>query len=237
MKIAAGAAKALLHLHDVADPPIIYHNMKASNILLDENYNPKLSDFGLKKQTRVMGAYGCYAPEYAFTRQFTKTTDVYSFGVLLLELITGRKAVDITRPKNEQYVADWAAHLFKDKRKYPTMVDPFLNGNYPIKGLHQVLAIANMCLQYEASSRPLMSDIVTAIEYLIKPESDCSEPLEQSFISDQLISLDHEKLNFQSIPGSSRMQSAAMSLDDESFQSSASEIEICGALMEEDEDA
>lgn len=107
MKIATGAAKGLEHLHDIASPPIIYRVMKASNILLDENYNSKLSDFGLEKNTRVMGAYGCYAPEYAFTRQLTKTTDVYSFGVLLLELITGRKAIDLTRPKNEQYIAHW----------------------------------------------------------------------------------------------------------------------------------
>ncbi|KAK8968499.1 Serine/threonine-protein kinase [Platanthera guangdongensis] len=117
MKIATGAAKGLEHLHDVANPPVIYRDMKASNILLDEDYNPKLSDFGLAKlgpvgdkthvSTRVMGTYGYCAPEYALTGQLTRMSDVYSFGVLLLELITGRKAIDLTRPKDEQHLAHW----------------------------------------------------------------------------------------------------------------------------------
>ncbi|KAH0454378.1 hypothetical protein IEQ34_016302 [Dendrobium chrysotoxum] len=235
MKIAAGAAKGLEYLHDVVNPPIIYRDMKASNILLDENYNPKLSDFGLEKPTRVMGTYGCYAPEYAFTRQLTKTTDVYSFGILLLELITGRKAIDIARTKNEQYLAHWAAPLFKDRRKYPRMADPLLNGNYPIKGLYQALAIANMCLQYEASSRPLMSDVVTAIEYLVKPEIDCSEPLEKPSLPHQSMPSNHENLKFEQIPCNSRRRTSTRSLDDECFQSLSSEIESCGNLREEGE--
>ncbi|XP_020692141.2 probable serine/threonine-protein kinase PBL7, partial [Dendrobium catenatum] len=235
MKIAAGAAKGLEYLHDVVKPPIIYRDMKASNILLDENYNPKLSDFGLEKPTRVMGTYGCYAPEYAFTRQLTKTTDVYSFGILLLELITGRKAIDIARTKNEQYLAHWAATFFKDRRKYPRMADPLLNGNYPIKGLYQALAIANMCLQYEASSRPLMSDVVTAIEYLVKPEIDCSELLEKPSLPHQLMPSNHENLKFQKIPCNSRRRTSTRSLDDECFQSISSEIESCGNLREEGE--
>ncbi|PSS01487.1 Serine/threonine-protein kinase [Actinidia chinensis var. chinensis] len=107
MKIAAGAAKGLEYLHDKANPPVIYRDLKSSNILLDEGYHPKLSDFGLAKlgpvgdkthvSTRVMGTYGYCAPEYAMTGQLTLKSDVYSFGVVFLEIITGRKAIDNNR--------------------------------------------------------------------------------------------------------------------------------------------
>lgn len=125
MKIAAGAAKGLEYLHDIASPPVIYRDLKASNILLDEEFNPKLSDFGLAKlgpvgdmshvSTRVMGTYGYCAPEYALTGQLTKMSDVYSYGVMLLELITGRKAIDTTKPTREQMLVRWVSFELKCK--------------------------------------------------------------------------------------------------------------------------
>nr|DAD34156.1 TPA_asm: hypothetical protein HUJ06_004796 [Nelumbo nucifera] len=120
MKIAAGAAKGLEYLHDKANPPVIYRDFKSSNILLDEGFHPKLSDFGLAKlgpvgdkshvSTRVMGTYGYCAPEYAMTGQLTVKSDVYSFGVVFLELITGRKAIDSTRAHGEQNLVTWVIH-------------------------------------------------------------------------------------------------------------------------------
>ncbi|XP_034678200.1 probable serine/threonine-protein kinase PBL23 isoform X1 [Vitis riparia] len=176
MKIAEGAARGLEYLHDTANPPVIYRDFKASNILLDEDFNPKLSDFGLAKlgptgdkthvSTRVMGTYGYCAPEYALTGQLTTMSDVYSFGVVLLEIITGRRVIDNSRPTEEQNLVTWAQPLLKDRRKFTLMADPLLEGNYPIKGLYQALAVAAMCLQEEASIRPLMSDVVMALEYL-----------------------------------------------------------------------
>ena len=121
MKIAAGAAKGLEYLHDKANPPVIYRDLKCSNILLDEEYNPKLSDFGLAKlgpvgdkthvSTRVMGTYGYCAPEYAMTGQLSIKSDVYSFGVVLLEIITGRKAIDSSKSKGEQNLVQWVREL------------------------------------------------------------------------------------------------------------------------------
>ncbi|KAI3971990.1 hypothetical protein MKX01_030191 [Papaver californicum] len=182
MKIAQGAAKGLEYLHDVANPPVIYRDFKASNILLDEDFSPKLSDFGLAKlgptgdkshvSTRVMGTYGYCAPEYALTGQLTTKSDVYSFGVVFLEIITGRRAIDNSRPPNEQNLVTWAQPLFKDRRKFTLMADPLLEGNYPIKGLYQALAIAAMCLQEESTTRPLISDVVTALEYLAAPKQE-----------------------------------------------------------------
>lgn len=176
MKIAVGAAKGLEYLHEIANPPVIYRDFKASNILLDEEFNPKLSDFGLAKlgptgdkshvSTRVMGTYGYCAPEYALTGQLTTKSDVYSFGVVFLEIITGRRVIDNARPSSEQNLVTWAQPLFRDRRKFTLMADPVLEGKYPIKGLYQALAVAAMCLQEEASTRPLISDVVTALEYL-----------------------------------------------------------------------
>ncbi|XP_061370401.1 probable serine/threonine-protein kinase PBL23 [Gastrolobium bilobum] len=178
MKIAEGAAKGLEYLHDVANPPVIYRDFKASNILLDENFSPKLSDFGLAKlgptgdkthvSTRVMGTYGYCAPEYASTGQLSTKSDVYSFGVVFLEIITGRRVLDYSRPSEEQNLVTWAQPLFKDKRNFTFMADPLLEGNYPKKGLDQALAVAAMCLQEEADTRPLISDVVTALDVLAK---------------------------------------------------------------------
>lgn len=130
MKIAGGAAKGLEYLHDIANPPVIYRDFKASNILLDEEYNPKLSDFGLAKvgpvgdkshvSTRVMGTYGYCAPEYALTGQLTTMSDVYSFGVVFLEIITGRRAIDMSKPSSEQHLVHWVClspHIYRERVK------------------------------------------------------------------------------------------------------------------------
>ncbi|KAK1315979.1 Serine/threonine-protein kinase PBS1 [Acorus calamus] len=186
MKIAAGAAKGLEYLHDKANPPVIYRDFKSSNILLDEGFHPKLSDFGLAKlgpvgdkthvSTRVMGTYGYCAPEYAMTGQLTLKSDVYSFGVVFLELITGRKAIDNTRAAGEQNLVAWARPLFKDRRKFPKMADPLLEGRYPMRGLYQALAVAAMCLQEQATTRPLIGDVVTALSYLASQTYDPNAP-------------------------------------------------------------
>jgi serine/threonine-protein kinase PBS1 len=117
VKIAVGVAKGLTYLHDVADPPVIYRDMKAANVLLDEDFNPKLSDFGLAKlapvgdhthiSTRVMGTYGYAAPDYVLSGKLTVKSDIYSFGVLLLELITGRRIYDSNKVREEQNLLSW----------------------------------------------------------------------------------------------------------------------------------
>ncbi|AES81778.1 putative protein kinase RLK-Pelle-RLCK-VIIa-1 family [Medicago truncatula] len=182
MKIAAGAAKGLEYLHDKANPPVIYRDLKCSNILLGEGYHPKLSDFGLAKlgpvgenthvSTRVMGTYGYCAPEYAMTGQLTLKSDVYSFGVVLLEIITGRKAIDYSKSAAEQNLVAWARPLFKDRRKFSQMADPMLQGQYPSRGLYQALAVAAMCVQEQANMRPVIADVVTALSYLALQKHD-----------------------------------------------------------------
>ncbi|KAF3455086.1 hypothetical protein FNV43_RR05534 [Rhamnella rubrinervis] len=182
MKIAAGAAKGLEYLHDKMKPPVIYRDLKCSNILLGEGYHPKLSDFGLAKvgpigdkthvSTRVMGTYGYCAPDYAMTGQLTFKSDIYSFGVVLLELITGRKAIDSTKSPKEQNLVAWARPLFRDRKKFSQMVDPLLQGHYPVRGLYQALAIAAMCVQEQTNMRPVISDVVIALNYLASQNYD-----------------------------------------------------------------
>ncbi|KAK6138821.1 hypothetical protein DH2020_027433 [Rehmannia glutinosa] len=176
LKIAVGAARGLEYLHCKANPPVIYRDLKSSNILLDNDFNPKLSDFGLAKlgpvgdnthvSTRVMGTYGYCAPEYAMSGKLTLKSDIYSFGVVMLELITGRKAIDSTRMPGEQNLVVW------DRRKFVQMVDPLLEGRFSVRSLHHAIAITSMCLQEQASFRPLISDIVLALEYLASQAED-----------------------------------------------------------------
>ncbi|ONK61857.1 uncharacterized protein A4U43_C08F34300 [Asparagus officinalis] len=179
MKIAYGAAQGIEYLHDKANPPVVYRDMKSSNILLDSFLTPKLSDYGLAKLSpvgdnpmvgsRVIGTYGYSAPECTRNGEITMKSDVYSFGVVLLELITGRRALDASKPMNEQNLVSWAQPLFKEQRRYPELVDPILDGDFTLTSLNQVVAIASMCLQDEPSVRPLMADVVMTLSFLIEP--------------------------------------------------------------------
>lgn len=122
MRIALGAARGLEYLHEIAEPKVIYRDFKASNILLDDDFNPKLSDFGMAKMgprqgqlritTRVVGTYGYCAPEYVNAAQLTTKSDVYSFGVVLLEIISGRRVIDVTKAANEQNLIIWVFCCF-----------------------------------------------------------------------------------------------------------------------------
>ncbi|KAL5743079.1 hypothetical protein ACOSP7_029811 [Xanthoceras sorbifolium] len=190
MKIAAGAARGLEYLHDKANPPVIYRDLKCSNILLGEGYHPKLSDFGLAKlgpvgdnthvSTRVMGTYGYCAPEYAMTGQLTLKSDVYSFGVVLLEIISGRKAIDNSKAAGEQNLVAWARPLFKDRRTFSHIADPELQGQYPSRGLYQALAVAAMCVHEQPNMRPVIADVVTALNYLASQKYDPDTQLDES---------------------------------------------------------
>ncbi|KAK7363309.1 hypothetical protein VNO77_05445 [Canavalia gladiata] len=175
MKIAVGAAKGLAFLHE-AKKPVIYRDFKASNILLDSDYNAKLSDFGLAKDgpegddthvsTRVMGTQGYAAPEYIMTGHLTSMSDVYSFGVVLLELLTGRRSVDKGRPPREQNLVEWARPVLNDSRKLSRIMDPKLEGQYSEMGARKAAALAYQCLSHRPRSRPSMTTVVKILEPL-----------------------------------------------------------------------
>ncbi|KAA8521039.1 hypothetical protein F0562_011808 [Nyssa sinensis] len=175
LKIAIGAAKGLAFLHG-AEKPVIYRDFKTSNVLLDSDFNAKLSDFGLAKMgpegsnthvtTRVMGTYGYAAPEYVSTGHLTTTSDIYSFGVVLLELLTGRRAMDKTRPKTEQNLIDWAKPYLTSSRRLRYIMDPRLAGQYSVKGAKEMALLSLQCVSLNPKDRPRMPAIIETLEGL-----------------------------------------------------------------------
>lgn len=176
IKIAIGAAKGLAFLHE-QEKPVIYRDFKASNILLDTEFTPKLSDFGLAIDgpegdethvtTRVMGTHGYAAPEYVMTGHLTTMSDVFSFGVVLLELITGRRSMDKNRPSREQNLVEWARPLLKDPHKLDRIMDPRLEGQYSTEGARKAALLAYQCLSQHPKSRPTMSNVVKTLQPLL----------------------------------------------------------------------
>ncbi|GMI89800.1 hypothetical protein like AT1G76360 [Hibiscus trionum] len=173
LKIAIGAAQGLDFLH-TSEKSVIYRDFKASNILLDGDYNAKLSDFGLAKlgpingnshvTTRVMGTYGYAAPEYVATGHLYVKSDVYGFGVVLLEMLTGLRALDTNRPSGEHNLVEWAKHSLTEKRKLKKIMDPRLEEQYPIKAALQAGALILKCLESDPRSRPSMEEVLDALQ-------------------------------------------------------------------------
>ncbi|KAL9667958.1 hypothetical protein QQ045_002328 [Rhodiola kirilowii] len=172
VKIALEAAQGLNFLHN-EEQQVIYRDFKASNILLDAEFNAKLSDFGLAKEgptpgcthvtTQVLGTHGYAAPEYIATGRLTTKCDVYSFGVVLLEIISGRRALERNRIGSEQNLVEWARPYLCDRRKVFRVMDTSMEGQYPQKGAYIAAAIAYQCTG-DAKSRPSMSEVVSALE-------------------------------------------------------------------------
>ncbi|OAY50378.1 probable serine/threonine-protein kinase PIX13 isoform X2 [Manihot esculenta] len=173
LKVAIGAAQGLAFLH-TSEKSVIYRDFKTSNILLDGDYNAKLSDFGLAKlgpingnshvTTRVMGTYGYAAPEYVATGHLYVKSDVYGFGVVLLEMLTGLRALDTNRPTGEHNLIDWARPSLSDKRKLKKIMDPRLEEQYPIKGAMQAAELIIQCLGSDPKTRPSMEEVLESLE-------------------------------------------------------------------------
>nr|GME04653.1 probable serine/threonine-protein kinase PBL17 [Ipomoea batatas] len=188
MKIALDAARGLAFLHG-ADRPVIYRDFKTSNILLDEDFNAKLSDFGLAKDgpmgdqthvsTRVMGTYGYAAPEYVMTGHLTARSDVYGFGVVLLEMLIGRRAMDKSRPSREHNLVEWARPLLTHSKKLFRILDPRIEGQYSNKTAMKVANLAYQCLSQNPKGRPVMSQVVGILEAL-QPREKGPEAILQS---------------------------------------------------------
>ncbi|CAH2058707.1 unnamed protein product [Thlaspi arvense] len=175
IKVALDAAKGLAFLH--SDPvKVIYRDIKASNILLDADYNGKLSDFGLARDgpegdlsyvsTRVMGTYGYAAPEYMSSGHLNARSDVYSFGVVLLEILSGKQALDHNRPAKEENLVEWARPYLTSKRKVLQIVDARLDTQYLPEEAVRLASIAVQCLSFEPKSRPTMDQVVRALQQL-----------------------------------------------------------------------
>ncbi|CAM8918425.1 unnamed protein product [Rhodiola kirilowii] len=180
VKVALGTARALEYLHEVCLPPVVHRNLKSANILLDEEFNPHLSDCGVASltpntertvSTQVVGSFGYSAPEFALSGIYTVKSDVYSFGVVMLELLTGRKPLDSSRARSEQSLVRWATPQLHDIDALAKMVDATLNGMYPAKSLSRFADIIALCVQPEPEFRPPMSEVVQALVRLMQRAS------------------------------------------------------------------
>ncbi|KAG4935627.1 hypothetical protein JHK85_050546 [Glycine max] len=189
MKVITGTAKALAYLHEAIEPKVVHRDIKSSNILIDTEFNAKVSDFGLAKlldsgeshiTTRVMGTFGYahvsklipigpvpnfsyVAPEYANTGLLNERSDIYSFGVLLLEAVTGKDPVDYSRPANEVNLVEWLK-MMVGTRRAEEVVDSRLEVKPSIRALKRALLVALRCVDPEAEKRPKMSQVVRMLE-------------------------------------------------------------------------
>ncbi|CAM8896010.1 unnamed protein product [Rhodiola kirilowii] len=173
VRIAIGSARGLAYLHEDCHPRIIHRDIKSANILLDENYESRVADFGLARlasdtythvSTRVMGTFGYMAPEYASSGKLTEKSDVYSFGVVLLELITGRKPVDLSQ---DESLVEWARPLLVqalETENFEELADPRLENKYVDAEMFRMIEAAGACVRHSAAKRPKMGQVVRAFD-------------------------------------------------------------------------
>lgn len=172
MNIVIGTAKGLTYLHEGLEPKVVHRDIKSSNILLDRQWNPKVSDFGLAKllgsersyvTTRVMGTFGYVAPEYASTGMLNERSDVYSFGILLMEIISGRNPVDYSRPSGEVNLVEWLKAMVTN-RNAEGVLDPKLPEKPSSRALKRALLVSLRCVDPNAQKRPKMGHVIHMLE-------------------------------------------------------------------------
>lgn len=181
LKIALGTAKGLAYLHSgpTTNTPIIHRDLKSTNILLDADFEPRISDFGLAKlipyedemyvSTRVLGTFGYFDPEYTATGKLTLQSDVYAFGVVLLELLTGRRPLDLNQCLANQNLVSQVRNKLKERRKLKKVIDPEVNrDSYNMESVSMLANLAYRCVRKEANRRPPMSECVKELDQICR---------------------------------------------------------------------
>ncbi|XP_021891050.1 receptor-like cytosolic serine/threonine-protein kinase RBK2, partial [Carica papaya] len=236
-KVAVGVAEALDYLHSGTAQPVIHRDVKSSNILLSEDFEPQLSDFGLAKWaskssthmtcTDVAGTFGYLAPEYFMYGKVNEKIDVYAFGVVLLELLTGRKPISSDYPKGQESLVMWARPILNNGGKVSQLLDPSLCNKYDHDQMEKMVLAATLCIRRAPRARPQMSLVLK----LLKGDAEVTKwaRLQVNASEDQLDMADDE-----SCPPQSNLQShlnlALLDVEDDSL--SISSIEQCISLEE-----
>ncbi|KAJ6898913.1 serine/threonine-protein kinase PBL28 [Populus alba x Populus x berolinensis] len=184
LKVALGSARGLAYLHSSSDVgiPIVHRDFKSTNILLNANFEAKISDFGLAKlmpegqeifvTARVLGTFGYFDPEYTSTGKLTLQSDVYAFGVVLLELLTGRRAVDLNQGPSDQNLVLQVRHILNDRKKLRKVIDPELSrSSYTLESIAMFANLASRCIRIQSSERPSMAECVKELQTIIYTNS------------------------------------------------------------------
>ncbi|RXI01251.1 hypothetical protein DVH24_001485 [Malus domestica] len=216
LRIAQDAARGLAYLHEEMDFQIIFRDFKSSNILLDDQWNAKLSDFGMARlgpseglthvSTAVVGTMGYAAPEYIQTGRLTSKNDVWSYGVFLYELITGRRPLDRNRPKNEQKLLEWVKPYLSDVKKFRLIIDSKLEGKYPLKSAQKLAIVANQCLVRLPKNRPKMSEVLEMVNQIIEAPSGQRKTMEVPSIEKKIREAPSSQNKFMKTPTGTESQ-------------------------------
>ncbi|XP_021605947.1 probable serine/threonine-protein kinase PBL28 isoform X1 [Manihot esculenta] len=194
LKVALGAARGLAYLHSssAVGIPIVHRDFKSTNVLLNANFDAKISDFGLAKlmpegqetyvTAMVLGTFGYFDPEYTSTGKLTLQSDVYAFGVVLLELLTGRRAVDLSQGPTDQNLVLQVRHILNDRKKLRKVIDPELSRSlYTMESIATFANLASRCVRVESSERPSMIECVKELQMIIYTNSKALGTALQTF--------------------------------------------------------
>ncbi|KAJ1411695.1 Serine/threonine-protein kinase, active site [Sesbania bispinosa] len=221
--VAVGIAEALNYLHNQTSKPIIHRDVKSSNILLSNGFEPQLSDFGLAiwgpitssflTQDDVVGTFGYLAPEYFMYGKVSDKIDVYAFGVVLLELISGRGPISSGTCKGQESLVMWAKPLL-ESGDVESLLDPNLQGKFDAAQVQKMVLVASLCITRAARLRPTLNQILKILK-------GCDEKVENLFSSDEN---DHDHSENQE------------NIDDEVYPNSSAELHLSLALLDVDND-
>ncbi|XP_073302605.1 probable serine/threonine-protein kinase PBL19 [Primulina huaijiensis] len=180
LRIILGAARGMAYLHEGLQVQVIYRDFKSSNVLLDKEFNAKLSDFGLAREgptgdrshvsTAPIGTRGYAAPEYVETGRLTSKSDVWSFGVVAYEMITGRRTLEINLPLAEQKLIEWVRQFPPQTKRFGMIIDQRLQNQHSHNSARTIAKLADSCLNKNPKDRPAMSQVVEILNQVIMQE-------------------------------------------------------------------
>ncbi|KAG7032588.1 Receptor protein kinase TMK1, partial [Cucurbita argyrosperma subsp. argyrosperma] len=211
--VALDVARGVEYLHSLAHQSFIHRDLKPSNILLGDDLRAKVADFGLVRlapegkasvETRLAGTFGYLAPEYAVTGRVTTKVDVYSFGVILMEMISGRKALDDSQPEDSLHLVTWFRRMYINKEVFPKAIDPSIDIDEETLGsITTVADLAGHCCAREPFQRPDMSHVVNVLSSLVDVWKPTEPSSEEQFAIDLEMSLPQALKKWQAFEGDS----------------------------------